>query len=85
MTVAVAQIFPCLVQRENCSVTLCDLIGDCVHIFGQECVEADFCCVKDDSTPEVSSTTQNPDDCDLLCDGVDIGFVGTCCGKNSDK
>ena len=63
----------------------CDLIGDCVHIFGQECVEADFCCVKDDSTPEVSSTTQEPDDCELLCDGVDIGFVGTCCGKDSVK
>jgi len=59
----------------------CDLIGDCVHIFGQECVEADFCCVKDDSTPEVSSTTQKPDDCEFLCDGVDIGFVGNCCGE----
>ena len=41
--------------------------------------------MKDDSTPEVSSTTQKPDDCEFLCDGVDIGFVGTCCGENSDK
>ena len=64
----------------------CDLIGDCVHIFGQECAEADFCCVKDDSTTqEGSSTTLDPGDCQALCEGEDIGFAGTCCGKISDK
>ena len=64
----------------------CDLIGDCVHIFGQECTEADFCCAKDDSTTtEGYSTTPEPGVCQALCDGEDIGFAGTCCGKNSDK
>ena len=64
----------------------CDLIGDCVHIFGQECSEADFCCAKDDSTTtEGSSTTQEPTFCQALCDGEDTGFAGLCCGKNSDK
>jgi len=36
----------------------CDAIGDCVHIFGQQCSEAEYCCAAEKPTTTMTTTTK---------------------------
>jgi len=53
----------------------CDLTGYCVHLNGEECSEAEYCCNQDHTTPATTEDTI----CASLCDNVDLGYAGICC------